>query len=224
VTCDQARLLIGAQPGASDPALEEHLRTCGACRQFREEMRALDGNIRRALERPPALAAPRAPARSPWREWALAAGVLLATMAAVSVWLLRPSETLAHEVVAHVQAEPNSWLAQQHVSAAEIGDALKGAGVALHVNSDKVMYASSCWFRGHYVPHLVVQTDAGPATVMLLRHEHVRAQQSFNEDGLSGVIVPSGAGSIAVLTRGAGNPMAIAGQMQQDVQWLPQGK
>ena len=34
-----------------------------------------------------------------------------------------------------------------------------------------VSYANSCVFRGHHVPHLVVQTEAGPVTVMVLVHE-----------------------------------------------------
>jgi hypothetical protein len=222
VTCDEARLQIGAEPAASDAALEEHLRGCPACRQVREEMRTLDGNIRRALEEPPALARSRVRPAPPWRQWAMAASVLLAVGAVLGVWLLRPSETLAHEVVVHVMHEPDSWLAQQHVSAADIDHALQGAGVALNVNSDRVMYAQSCWFRGHYVPHLVVQTNAGPATVMLLRHEHVPGRETFDEDGMSGVIVPSGNGSIAVLTRGPADVQRIAGQLQQDVRWLPQ--
>jgi Protein of unknown function (DUF3379) len=220
VTCDEVRLRIGAEPHASDAALEEHLRTCAPCRQFREEMRALDSEIRRALERPPELRPVRAvPA---WRQWAMAASVLLAVAAVLGVWLLRPSETLAHEVVVHVMHEPESWLAAQHVNAADIGHALQGAGVELNVHSDQITYAQSCWFRGHYVPHLVVQTDSGPATVMLLRHEHVKQRETFDEDGMSGVIVPSGDGSIAVLTRGPADVQRIAGQMQQDVRWLPQ--
>jgi len=35
--------------------------------------------------------------------------------------------------------------------------------------------------------------------------------------------VPDGTGSLALLARGAGNIDDIAGQMQQDVRWLPQG-
>jgi hypothetical protein len=224
VTCEEARLLIGAAPGTSDVRLEEHLQTCPACRQFRAEMRALDADIRRALEQPPEIRAARVARPSSWRPWALAASVLLAMAAVLGVWLLRPSETLAREVVAHVRAEPESWLAEQHVSAAQIADALKGAGVDLAVSSDRIMYAQSCWFRGHYVPHLVVQTTGGPATVLLLRHEHVMLPHRFHEEGMSGVIVPSGTGSIAVLTRGPGDVRTIAGRMQADVHWLPQGQ
>jgi hypothetical protein len=68
----------------------------------------------------------------------------------------------------------------------------------------------------------VVQTDKGPATVMLLRHEHVPMRRSFHEDGMSGVLVPLGSGSIAVLTRGSDDAGAIARQMQHEVHWLPQ--
>jgi hypothetical protein len=221
VTCDEARLLIGADPGAATTALEEHLATCAACARFRDEMRSLDADIRRALERPPDIARPRSDRQPPrWRQWALAASVVLATLAVLGVWLLRPSDTLAREVVAHVQGEPDSWLATQHVSAQGITQALHGAGVALEITSDKIMYAQSCWFRGHYVPHLVIQTARGPATVLILRHEQPRARRAFHEAGMSGVIVPAEQGSIAVLTRGAGDLDDLAGQMQHDVHWL----
>ena len=221
MTCDEARLLIGADPGAATTALEEHLATCAACARFRDEMRSLDADIRRALERPPDIARPRSDRQPPrWRQWALAASVVLATLAVLGVWLLRPSDTLAREVVAHVQGEPDSWLATQHVSAQGITQALHGAGVALEITSDKIMYAQSCWFRGHYVPHLVIQTARGPATVLILRHEQLRARRAFHEAGMSGVIVPAEQGSIAVLTRGAGDLDDLAGQMQHDVHWL----
>jgi Protein of unknown function (DUF3379) len=221
MTCEEARLLIGAQPGATTPALEEHLQSCAACARFREEMRALDADIGRALQRPPEVAGRRARARPVlWRQWALAASVVLATLAVLGVWLLRPSDTLAHDVVAHVQGEPESWLATQHLSAPGIEATLRRSGVELDVTSDPVTYAHSCWFRGHYVPHLVVQTARGPATVLILRHEQVPARRSFHEDGMSGVIVPAGLGSIAVLARGGGDVGELAGQMQRDIRWL----
>ena len=220
MNCEQARLLIGAEPRSAAPELVEHLDSCAACAQLREEMLAFETRIERALQNPPDIPhrRPRAPQ---WRQWALAASVALATLAGVGVWLLRPTDTLAHDVVAHVQHEPDSWLAEQQLNAQSIGGALHGAGVALDLTSDKVTYAQSCWFHGHYVPHLVVQTAQGPATVLILRHEHVRGPRSFHEAGLNGVIVPAAQGSIAVLARG-GDVEALAQQMQQEVHWLPE--
>jgi hypothetical protein len=217
MTCEEARLLIGAEPHAATAPLEEHVRSCAACNQFREEMRGLDANIRRALEEPPTLARARPVV---WRQWALAASVLLAVGVAVGVWLLRPTDSLAHEVVVHVVDEPDSWLAQQHISAQQIQAVLNHSGVALDITSERVTYAQSCFFRGHYVPHLVVQTAHGPATVLILKHEHVSSRRSFSEEGMSGVIVPDGAGSIAVLARGGEHPEELAGEMQRDVRWL----
>jgi len=220
VSCEQARLQIGADPAGDAAELEHHLQDCPACRQFRAEMRALDANIRRALERPPeSVSTPRFTAS--WRPWALAASVLLAMLAVFSLWLLRPSDTLARDVVAHVQEEPESWLARQHVDAQSIEQALRGAGVKLDITSDRIIYAQSCWFRDHYVPHLVLQTAQGPATVLILRNQRVSGRRPFHEGDMSGVIVPAPQGSIAVLTRNGVNADAVAAQMQQDLRWLP---
>ena len=219
--CEDARLLIGADPDGAGPELDDHLRGCGACSAFREEMRRVNAAIGRALAEPPDIrvrAARRAP--PPWREYALAAAVVLAVAAGLAVWLLRPSDTLASEVVAHVKGEPDSWLSTHGVSAASIDHSLRTAGVGLDLASDKIVYAQSCWFRGHYVPHLVIQTTHGPATVLILRHEQVRAPDAFREGGMSGIIVPAGDGSIAVLARGRGRVDDLAGELPGEVRWL----
>jgi Protein of unknown function (DUF3379) len=221
VICEDARLLIGADPDGTGPGLEEHVRGCDDCRAFRAEMRRVNAAIRRALAEPPAVRGRvTRGAPPPWREYALAAGVALAMTAGLAVWLLRPSDTLAREVVAHVEGEPDSWLRSHGVSAGEIGHALQRSGVGLDLASDKIVYAQSCWFRGHYVPHLVVETTHGPATVLILRHEQVRARTAFREDGMSGVIVPAGEGSIAVLKRGRGQVDDLAGELRGEVHWL----
>jgi hypothetical protein len=221
MTCDDARLLIGADPDGAGPELEEHLRGCEGCRAFREDMRRVNAAIRRALAEPPEVRVRAAPRAVPaWREYALAAGVVLAMAAGLAVWVLRPSDTLAREVVAHVQGEPASWLSSHGVSAGEIEHALQRSGVGLDLASDKIVYAQSCWFRGHYVPHLVVETTRGPATVLILRHEQIRKRDGFREDGMTGVIVPAGEGSIAVLTRGRGGVDDVAGQLRGEVHWL----
>jgi hypothetical protein len=223
MTCDEARLLIGADPAASTPELEEHLRGCAACARFRTEMRTLDADIHRAMQKPPDLARPAARGSAPaWRGWAMAAAAAFATFMVLTLWLLRPSDTLARDVVQHVQGEPESWHATQPVSAEELKSALENAGVALNITSDKVVYAQSCWFHGHYVPHLVVQTAQGPVTVMILRHDQVPGRRSFSEEGMSGIIVPAEHGSIAVLARGNGGVSQVAALMNQDMRWMPE--
>jgi uncharacterized protein DUF3379 len=223
VICEDARLLIGADPDAAGAELEEHLRGCEGCRALRAEMQRLNADIRHALEAPPVIRVTQPPRAAPaWREYALAAGVVLAMAAGLAVWVLRPTDTLAHDVVTHVKGEPESWLSTHGVSAASIDHALKSSGIGLDLASDRIVYAQSCWFRGHYVPHLVVETTHGPATVLILRHEQVKARDDFREGGMTGVIVPAGDGSIAVLARGRGQVDEVAADLREQVHWLPE--
>jgi Protein of unknown function (DUF3379) len=213
VNCEDVRRQIGAEPSVSLGALAQHLRDCPACTEFQLEMVALDANIRRALEKPPGIArARRRVAVQP--RWALAASVLVAAVATLAVWVLRTDTSLAHEVVAHVVAEPQSWAAVDAVSDTALSDVLLKSGLVLDSTPYSVVYARSCWFRGHYVPHLVVRTAHGLATVLILRNEAVTERESFNEEGLSGVILPSVNGSIAVLAGDSAPLDAIAQQMR----------
>ena len=234
---NEARLLIGADPHSTPPELAEHLASCPECSQFLREMAALDTNIRRALEQSPLSAAapgetpatvvpitsaPTAQRRKParhWSGWALAASV--AMISVLAVWALRPTDTLAHDVVTHVEFESNSWSSKEDPAPAEVKETLAQAGVALDMSSDKVMYAHSCPFRGHVVPHLVVNTPQGPVTVLVLRYESVKHPMKFHEDGMTGVITPAPHGSIAVLMQGNENIDAVAKEVQQSVRWLP---
>jgi hypothetical protein len=139
---------------------------------------------------------------------------VLAAMATLAVWALRTNASLAHELVAHVVAEPQSWAGTDAVPEAELEDVLRKSGVILATTPYSVVYARSCWFRGHYVPHLVVRTPHSLVTVLLLPNETVAQRQSFHEDGLSGVIVPSTHGSIAVLAASSAPLDALAERMR----------
>jgi hypothetical protein len=202
VICEDARRFIGAEPSATSSELAEHLKVCHACTEFQLEMVALEANIRRALEEPPA-AAPGRRRASARPRWALAASVVLVLTASIVIWALRTENSLAHDLVAHVVAEPQSWAGTDAVPEDALEDVLRKSGLVLDATPYSVVYARSCWFRGHYVPHLVVRTAHNLVTVLILHDENVAQRQSFHEDGLSGVIVPSARGSIAVLAAGS---------------------
>jgi hypothetical protein len=101
---------------------------------------------------------------------------------------------------------------------------LRGSKLRLRSGVGIVSYASGCSFRGHTVPHLVVQTPTGPVTVMVLVHETVRNPAQFDEQGYRGTIVPvPGHGSIAVLMQGPGATRGeverIAAQVNDSIVW-----
>ncbi len=223
MNCAQARLRIGAEPSASSPLLEEHLRVCAGCREFHREMTALDASIRRALELAP-VAVPGSSARSsaseiarksaasesrrrfapflPARRGALAASLIAAVAAVGLVWGLRPTDSLADDVIEHMGVEPASWSRTENLPQSAVDLSLRASGVPFDTTGSDVVYAMSCWFRGRYVPHLVVASEHGSYTVLVLSDEHVTARQSFRDEGYEGVLLPADGGSIAVITRG----------------------
>ncbi len=227
MTCEEARQLIGADPENASAELLAHLKTCAECQAYRQQMLAFNGRIRRALEldwqkvekavppsAPPAPAAdrsnvtpfrrrppPSVPKQKRPRLMALAASMAAASVAALVLWLSRPPESLAAEIVKHVEGEPNSWSKTEPVAIDHLKAVLRKSSVRLGPGMESIVYASPCWFRGHFVPHLVVMTQGGPVTVMVLVHEKVSAPQQFNEAGFSGLLVPASTGSVAVLSR-----------------------
>ena len=194
--CRHVRIAIGGEPHALSPEVSAHLATCAACRQFHAETLSLDGRLRAALELP--LEKFRKPHTAPARRFAMAASVALALLAGGGAWLLLPRSSLAAELVEHVVHEPGSWQGREPVSPEHLAAVLAKAGVRYDVRLP-VTYASPCPFRGHIVPHLVVQTDRGPLTVMVLAHEQSKSEGSFDEGKYHGIVLSMGSGSVAVV-------------------------
>jgi hypothetical protein len=213
--CRHVRLAVGADPQHLSPEVEAHLSGCAECRTFRDETLELDGRLRAALELPLPEFRRRAP---PVRRYALAASVVVALLVAGGAWLFRAPSALAGELVAHVQGEADSWNAQAQMPAESIAGVLGKAGVEFDSRMP-VVYAAPCPFRGHRIAHLVVQTVHGPLTVMLLPHVSVTKREKFSEDGLNGILLPAGAGSVAVLARGGNVDAADADAMVSAVHW-----
>jgi hypothetical protein len=136
-----------------------------------------------------------------------------------------PGASVAADVVTHMAGEPDAWRRTDiPVPDAELQEVLSNTHLRLAAGSAMVSYASSCEFRGHHVPHLVIQTESGPMTVMVLVHERVSKPEQFDEQGYRGVIVPvAGHGSIAVLTNGPDTDIKtverIAAQVLASIVW-----
>lgn len=217
---DAYRRALLADPNSDGAELREHREACAQCSAYRERLLKFESLLERALKvemREPA-------ARARPTRFALAASVLLALCVAGAVWLAVPRESLASAVIAHVVDEPLSWNTRAAVPDPKLAAVLANAHMHLNPDAGAVSYASSCDFRGHVVPHLVVQSSAGPATVMVLVNEKSAKQVQFDEHGFRGVIVPvAGHGSIAILMRSSDGQMRdveeIAARVDQAVVW-----
>jgi hypothetical protein len=227
----QYRSATMADPHDPDPDLRAHRESCAECRAFTDQLLRFEARLERALlidipTKSVVLPFARR-AQGPRRWMAMAASLLLALVVAAGVWLTLPQRSLAAAVVAHMAGEPDAWqLTDVPVPDADLNEVLKDSKLRLKPAAGVVSYASSCSFRGHKVPHLVVQTQSGPVTVMVLVHEAVRNPKQFDEQGYRGTIVPvPGHGSIAVLMRGtssgSGDVERIAARVSDSIVWTP---
>jgi hypothetical protein len=201
MNCEQFRSLTGADPANSDAEGLAHQETCAECSSYRDEMQAMDRLIRRALEVEIPTTEQHIDVRRTQVPWRAAASLLLGLVLAGSLWLVGTRDTLAHQAVEHAEGEAFAIVrTDESVAGDELSKVLTRANLRLRPGAATVSYASSCPFRGHIIPHLVVQTAHGPAVVLILTEEPtVRKERHVDESGYQGVIVPAPRGSLVVL-------------------------
>jgi len=206
VDCLEFRRLAGADPQHPDSAVLEHAAGCPRCTGYLRQTQELDRHILAALSVPvPPRHAGRAtgsavPGLDRGRWYALAASIVAGVLVGSLLWVGGPRNSLAQDVLAHMEHEPEALVVTTTpADGSVLGRVLERGGIRLRPEVGTVSYANSCRFRGRTVPHLVVQTDGGPVTVMVLRNEPLDAPVRFAEQGFAGTIVPAGPGSIAVI-------------------------
>ncbi len=224
--CQEYRQHIEADPAWTDEAGATHERSCGTCAAYAQRVRMAERLIGEALRFD--VASVREPQRAsaePRRygsmrtTWAMAAS---AAVAAVGVWLVMtfvPSgdpDRLVAAVQDHWYHEPASWVqTSSPVNTAALEMALSGSAQVDLDRLNVVSYARSCLVNGRWVPHLVVQGEAGPVMLLLLSRENVAEPLPLDlpEEGLHGLIMPLEEGSIAIL----GDDEESLESLQEDV-------
>lgn len=230
--CQEYRQRIESDPAGIDAAGAAHERDCDACAAYAQRLRASEPLISEALrfdvtsvrEHGDASSAPRLPS-SVRTTWAMAAS---AAAAAVAVWLVLtfvPSgdaDRLVAAVQDHWYHEPTSWVqTSAPVSSTILETALSGTA---RVDLDRlsvVSYARSCLVNGRWVPHLVVQGEAGPVMLLLLSREGVTEPLPLDlpQEGLHGLIMPLDDGSIAILGEDDESLESLQRDVSEAVEW-----
>ena len=214
MNCEEYRQEIAAQPAFDGGA--GHLSECVECQAFRKEILALNEKISQALALDvPALTLPELPAiddsnvvslraRAPRRAagwFAVAATVLLAAVVGVRMFGVGVTyDSLADEVLAHLDHEPYALRPSTTPVSDERLTRIVPASVAdLDHSAGLITYAQSCKINGKTVPHLVVQGERGPITILLMPQETIAEAIALDGDNTHGVILPVGSGSVAII-------------------------
>lgn len=243
MNCEEYREAITADPSESFADGAAHAAGCAGCSRYRDEMRALDRRIAAALaiDVPPFEMPELPPAREDSGNvvefpagrsgrvsiplWlGVAAGVVVAAF--VGFGLLSPERsgaTLAEQVIAHMDYEQASrQVTSVSVPARELHDVIDSRVSAMDTGIGLVTYAQSCVINGNTVPHLVVQGESGPVTLILLPDEEIDDAIPLAGEHVHGVIVPVGSGSVAIIGERAGQLSEIdeIGQrIVESVEW-----
>ena len=236
MNCEEYKEAIAADPSATFEGAE-HAAACEACAAFTAEMQALDAKIAGALTiGVPDLAMPDLPPieddnvvnlpfsgkrRVPtWM--AIAASFALAAIIGVQLVGNQPGAgtSLEEEILAHLDHEPYAFNETEspvpdarfsRVVNESVGTMDRGVGL--------ITYAQSCIINGKTVPHLVLQGETGPITLLLMPDEMIDMAKTFMGESVSGVIIPHGEGSIAIIGESDREIGEIEQRVVDSVEW-----
>lgn len=212
--CSEFRQMILGDPSTAEG--EAHVDACADCRAYLEEISALDATLVRAMSIDvPELKMPALPQLDTDKVVTLAerrrltTPVWLATAAAITLAVFlgvrnytadTGFDSLADEIVAHMDHEPYALrVTDERVSDNRLARVVPASLANLTPETGLITYAQSCEINGHSVPHLVVQGEAGPVTILLLPDESIDEAIPLSGDWVNGVLIPVGSGSIAII-------------------------
>lgn len=235
MNCREYRETIAADPSVSFSGGDGHASGCEACSKYRDEMRALDECIARALEiEVPKLSVPDLPhiqqpggekpagaaepsgsgARARFMSPPLLAGLAAAIAVIAVLFTVLPDTGTDHrdyreywdngqlvgEIIAHMDHEQESRrVTSVAVPVQALHAVVDGKVAAMDPDVGLITYAMSCVINGRTVPHLVIQGNTGPITLILLADETIESPIPLAGESVYGVLLPVGQGSIAVI-------------------------
>lgn len=207
--CETFRERLCIDPAELDTALGAHEAQCAACRAFAARIRRTEQLLQRALRFEPSAAGGSGARVSAATRRRLAwAAIAVAAIGGVSLWFAAtagrptPTEHLAAAVLEHWGHEPNAWVVTDvDVDPLVLERVLAGNATIDLASLGRVSYAHTCRVAGKWMPHLVLQTEAGPVMLLLIPEQRVESPVPLRlpDDRLGGMLRGLGRGSIAVL-------------------------
>jgi len=234
MNCDEYKEAIGADPHFDGGAA--HLSECPDCQAYRREMLELDEKIKRALSiNVPEIKTPELEAvdtsnvvslqrrRKLVTIWyAAAATVIVAAMVVLNQTPHSGGQyaSLDEEVLAHVKHEPGAFIPSNQKVGDDLLHQVVPANIAeLDHSAGLITYAETCPINGNDVPHLIIQGQQGPITILLLPNEKITEAIPLDDEDSHGILLPVGDGSIAIVGSRDEKLEEVQKQIVQSVMW-----
>lgn len=206
MNCQEFRQHYLSEPRSRDRAFLEHKLACRACAEFAAQEATFEQALAGALAVPvPARLSARVILNQTMhrtrRPYGLtAAAAILLIVIPVATMLLRPwSTSLEQDVIAHITDEREHLAARDPVPDKKILAVFETIGVPTMPLLNNVRYAGVCPIRRQPGGHLIMAGTQGPVTMLFMPHEAIGQQRLIDADGFRGIIVPHGAGSVAIV-------------------------
>jgi len=196
MNCKDYKEALTADPGFEDES--GHVDSCASCQAYSAEILALDEKIAAAMAIDvPVLTMPDLPNIDTEKVVPL---IARRSMPKPASDMGAPSGTLAEQVLAHVDHEPMALrVTSVSVTDAHLAEVVPDNLAEMNHDAGLITYAQSCIINGKSIPHLVIQGEYGPVTILLLPDEKVDAATTLDGVNIQGVILPVGNGSIAII-------------------------
>ena len=236
MNCETFREQISARPSASDAAMNEHAAACASCAAYAARARSMEAALGKALRidteslrtayQAQAVAAPlRAGGRTVWMP--ALAGAAAGVVATLGILYFsgiagRSGENFSDAILRHwYHEQAYQRVSDQRASEASLSAALAGRATVDFSGVGPVSYARYCYVAGEWVPHLVVQGEAGAYMVLLMPDTAIDSVQPLRLEAqaLEGSLLPAGRGSIAVLGPDGRESLAVGNSFIAAVEW-----
>ncbi len=237
IDCVTFRRRLLENPLQETRAMARHEANCHTCASYAQQVRSTERALQDMLDVdvPPELAervqlavsyqrAPRTERRRPL-QLATAASLLLAVLVG-TLWLTRPQGlepphqlTLSESVFHHIDDEIHVLRQPGPVGPYKVEQVFSRFGARLTRAIGPVSFAAECKMRHKTGVHLVIPGEMGAITVLFMPGEMTDGPQAIATARFEGEILPTRWGSIAIVGEHGEHLDALAGRLQQSVDW-----
>lgn len=216
-----------ADPKRLSAEATAHLARCEHCRAFARRIDALEQRTAQVLAVPvPDGLAERVLLRvhrnhkRPWKLWTLAACFVLSFGIGVEQWRPRETTDYARFAINHVMHEPESFSEHRLADPARFRTVLADFGGELKAPIGTVRYMRLCPVPTGTGWHIVLDTEVGPVTLLLIPGENISgAVLDAKFGGLTARALPGGQGYYAIVAETPEAVDAVERIINERVRW-----